>query len=299
VGPSGGSVSNLVFAVAGDTRPQNEGDTSGYPTAIITGIYADITATVPQPQFVIGTGDYAFCSNSDCAAQTANYITAAKQYPGQIFLTMGNHECNGDTASNCASDDYQDGVSGPTANFTNFFNMLSTFGVNSTSQPTLATGNPYYEVDVNSSDSTNSWTAKFVFIAANAWDSGQSTWLTSVMQKTTTYTFVMRHESWEDDGNASSNQPGDQCASDAIINQYPYTLLLVGHTHVYQQSTSGSGQVELIIGNGGAESSGNAGYEICTQLSNGNISCQNYNEGGSAGTPNGSPVVVNAAGAKQ
>ena len=41
VGPSGGSVSSLVFAVAGDTRPQTEGDTAGYPTALIEGIYAE------------------------------------------------------------------------------------------------------------------------------------------------------------------------------------------------------------------------------------------------------------------
>jgi len=299
VGPQGGSVSSLVFAIAGDTRPQNEGDTAGYPTAIITGIYADIAATVPAPQFAIGTGDYAYCSGSDCAAQTANYITAAAQYSGQKFLTMGNHECNGFTSSNCSPSAPADGATSAEPNFVNFFNVLNTFGINSTTQPTLASGDPYYEVDINSSDSSNPWTSKFVFIAANAWDSGQSTWLTSVMQKTTTYTFVMRHESYEDDGAASSDLPGDQGASDAIIQKYPYTLLIVGHTHVYQQSTSGSGQVELVIGNGGAESSGNAGYEVCTQLSGGNISCQNYNEGGSLGTANGSPVVVNAAGALQ
>jgi hypothetical protein len=295
----------LSFAVVGDTRPQNEGDTSGYPTGIITDIYGDINGL--QPQFVVATGDYAYCSSSDCAAQTANYITAAKQYKvpgtntqGQVFLAMGNHECNGYTASNCASDNYLDGVTGPTANFTNFFNMLSTFGINSTTQPTLATGNPYYEVDVGSSDPSNPWTAKFVIIAANAWDSGQSTWLTKVMKKQTTYTFVVRHESWEDDGEASSNQPGDQGASDQIIDKSAYTLLLVGHTHEYRQSSSGSGQVELIVGNGGAETSGPAGFVFCTQLSSGNISCQPYSSTSTSNpTTNGSAVVVNAAGVLQ
>jgi hypothetical protein len=287
--------------VVGDTRPQNEGDTAGYPTALIKQIYSNITNASPQPQFVVGTGDYAYCSGSDCAAQTANYITAADEYypaHGQVFLAMGNHECNGYTASNCAPDAPADGASSTEPNFTNFFNMLNTFGINSTTQPTLATGNPYYEVDVNSSDSTNPWTAKFVMIAANAWDSGQSSWLTSVMQKTTTYTFVVRHESYQDDGAASSNQPGDQGASDQIINSYPYTMLLVGHTHEYSQSTAGNGNVELIVGNGGAETSGPAGYVICSMVSGGNISCQPY-ASGTTPSNNGSAVVVNAAGALQ
>lgn len=300
VGPQGGSLSNLVFAVVGDTRPQEEGDTAAYPTQDITWIFQNMVASSPRPAFVVATGDYAFCSGSDCAAQTANYLTAAQQYyptDGQVFLTMGNHECNGDTASNCASDNYYD-VSAPTPNYTNFFSMLNTFGINSTSQPTLATGNPYYSFTVSSSDSTNPWTAKFVIIAANAWDSGQSSWLTSTMQQDTTYTFVVRHESYQDDGEASSDQPGDEGASDQIIDQYPYTMLLVGHTHEYSQSTSGNGQVELIVGNGGAETSGPPGYVICSQQSNGNVSCQPYAAAATAST-NGSAVIVNAAGQLQ
>jgi hypothetical protein len=300
VGPQGGSIPTLLFAVVGDTRPQKEGDTATYPTALITEIFSNIQSTSPLPQFVIATGDYAYCSDTDCAAQTANYITAATapNFTNQVFLAMGNHECNGDTDSNCAPDNYES-VSGPTANYTNFFNMLGTFGVNSTTQPTLATGNPYYEVDVSSSDSTNPWTARFVMIAANAWDSGQSTWLTNVMKTTGfTYTFVVRHESYQDDGEATSDQPGDQGASDTIIDQYPYTMLLVGHSHEYLHTTSGNGQVELIVGNGGAETSGPAGYVICSQLSGGNISCQPYASGTTPAT-NGPAVVVNPAGALQ
>ncbi|MHB8419294.1 MAG: metallophosphoesterase [Myxococcales bacterium] len=300
VGPQGGTLSSLVFAVVGDTRPQNEGDTANYPTQDITWIYQNIQAASPRPAFVVGTGDYAYCSGSDCAAQTANYITAAKNYSNQVFLAMGNHECNGYTASNCAADNYLDGISGITPNYSNFFNLMNTFGINSTSQPTLASGNPYYEVDVSSSDATDPWTAKFVFIAANAWDSGQSSWLTSVMAKPTTYTFVVRHESYQDDGGASSNQPGDQGASDQIIDSASdgYTMLLVGHTHEYLQTTSGSSRVELIVGNGGAQSSGSPGYVICSRVTGGNISCQPYNAGTTASV-NGSAVVVNAAGQQQ
>jgi hypothetical protein len=294
VGPGGGSVSSLVFGVVGDTRPQTEGDTAGYPTQLITEIFANVQASSPWPQFMIGTGDYAFCSGADCAAQTANYITAASQYTGQIFLAMGNHECNGSTDSNCGPN----GTDGITPNYSNFQSLLGTFGVNSTNQPTLANQEAYYEVDVASSDSTNPWTAKFVLIAANAWDSGQSSWLTSVMQKQTTYTFVVRHESYQDDGEAKSDKPGDDGASDTIIDSYPYTMLFVGHSHEYRQDVSGNGEVELIVGNGGAETSGPAGYVICSQIAGGNISCQPYASGTSAST-NGPAVVVNAAGAVQ
>jgi hypothetical protein len=118
------------------------------------------------------------------------------------------------------------------------------------------------------------------------------------MQKQTTYTFVVRHESFQDDGDASSDQPGDRGASDQIIDQYPYTLLLVGHQHEYKQAVSGNNNVELIVGNGGAESYGPAGYVICSQLSGGNISCQPYVSGTSP-TASGSAVVVNPAGALQ
>ncbi len=296
IGPQGGTMSSLSFAIVGDTRPQKEGDTAAYPTQLITEIFSNLQGASPWPQFVMGTGDYAYCSSSDCAAQTANYIVAAAQYTGQIFLAMGNHECTGATDSNCGPE----GADGITPNYSNFLNLIGTFGLNSTNQPTLANQEAYYEVDVSSSDSTNPWTAKFVVIAANAWDSGQSSWLTSVMQKQTTYTFVIRHESYQDDGAASSDLPGDERASDQIIDSapYPYTMLLVGHSHYYEQSTSGNGNVELIVGNGGAETSGPAGYVICSQIAGGNISCQPY-ASGTTPTFNGPAVVVNPAGALQ
>src|SRR5207245_2657438 len=41
IGPNGGTVSSLYFAVVGDTRPGNIDATSSYPTAIITKIYQD------------------------------------------------------------------------------------------------------------------------------------------------------------------------------------------------------------------------------------------------------------------
>ena len=69
------------------------------------------------------------------------------------------------------------------------------------------------------------------------------------MQKTTTYTFVLRHEP------SSASSPGTS-ASDSIINGYPYTLLIVGHSHTYSHPST----KELLIGNGGAPITGSATY---------------------------------------
>ncbi len=44
VGVSGGTLSQLLFAVVGDTRPPTLDDVSGYPTSQITKIYQDIAA---------------------------------------------------------------------------------------------------------------------------------------------------------------------------------------------------------------------------------------------------------------
>ncbi|MHB1843637.1 MAG: metallophosphoesterase [Deltaproteobacteria bacterium] len=292
VGPNGGSVSSLNFAVIGDTRPGNVDDTANYPTQIITQIFQDLQASNPRPQFVIAGGDYMFATPGAGTAepQAADYMAAAKSYTGQVFPALGNHECTGYTASNCGAG----GSDGITENYTTFLNtILGGFGISASNYPSLANQEAYYSVNVKSSDSSNPWTAKFVMVAANDWDSTQSSWLAQVMQQTTTYTFVARHEPQED---------GSKCtgcgASDQIINQYPYTMLLVGHTHEYRQSSTASGQVELIVGNGGAPmSSGTYGYELCAQQSNGNISCGQYAYNSpSAAT---STVTVNAAGATQ
>ena len=58
--------------------------------------------------------------------------------------------------------------------------------------PIGQTANPYYSINVNAAD--NSWTAKFVITAANAWDTAQQTWLQSTLAQKTTYTFIVRHE---------------------------------------------------------------------------------------------------------
>jgi hypothetical protein len=250
VGPTGGKVSRLLFTAVGDTRPANMDDTAGYPTAIIGQIYADIAALNPAPLFSLSTGDYQFSSTSgtQSSAQMDLYLAARAKFAGTFFPAMGNHECTGATASNCGSGN----TNGLTTNYNNFLSMLLA--------PIKQTS-PYYSVEIDAAD--GSWTSKFVFIAANAWDSGQSSWLSGVMAKTTTYTFVIRHEA-----TGTSGPPG-VAPSDTIINGFPYTLLIVGHTHTYEHKSTR----EVLFGNGGAPltGSGNYGFGLFSQRSDGAI----------------------------
>ena len=251
---SGGSVSSLLFAITGDTRPANVDDTSSYPTTIIDTIFSDITARSPQPSFVVSTGDYQFSTappksgqTSTSAPQIALYMSARAKFPGPWVPAMGNHECNGYTASNCGSGN-SDGV---TENYSNFL---------STMLGPLSQTLPYYVIKINATD--GSWTSKFVFIAANAWDSTQSSWLSSTLAETTTYTFVMRHEA-----NEANTAPGTTPSED-IVTKYPVTLEICGHTHTYSHSGN-----RIVMGNGGAPitGSGNYGYGIVAQRSDGAI----------------------------
>jgi hypothetical protein len=250
VGGSGGTLSRLYFTVVGDTRPANEDDTSGYPTAIIDQIYSDIAALNPPPPFSVSTGDYQFSnpSGTQSSAQMSLYLAARSKFHGVFFPAMGNHECTGATASNCGAGN----VNGLTTNYNNFISALLA---------PISQTSPYYAIDIGAQD--GSWTSKFVFIAANAWDSGQSSWLSGVMAKATTYTFVIRHES-----TGTSGPPGVS-PSDTIINGFPYTLLIVGHTHTYEHKSTR----EVLFGNGGAPLTGsnNYGYGLFSQRSDGAI----------------------------
>jgi hypothetical protein len=251
----GGSISELRFAVVGDTRPPSEDDTSGYPTTIITKIWQDVEATSPHPQFAISTGDYIFAnpSGSTQMTQLNYYMQARAAYTGLQYPAMGNHECTGATDSNCGSGS-RDGI---TANMTDFITtMLHPLGV------TL----PYYSEQFSSSNGT--WTAKLVVIACNAWSSTQASWLTSQLSQATTYTFVVRHEG----NDALATTPTPPCGeSQTIIAAHPLTLLIVGHTHKYAHYASDK---EIIVGNGGAPltSGMNYGYVIVSRNASGTLS---------------------------
>jgi hypothetical protein len=146
---------------------------------------------------------------------------------------------------------------------------------------------PYYSVEV---DDTNSmWTAKFVFVAANAWSAAQATWLQTTLATPTTYTFIVRHEPY-----SANNAPG-VTPSEQIMKQHPYTLSIVGHTHSYEHSGR-----QVLIGNGGAPLSGykNYGFGLLQQRVDGAIQVDvvDYQTGLADGTfrfavkPDGSPA---------
>ena len=237
IGANGGSVSSLYFAVVGDTRPANVDGTSSYPTAIIDKIYSDIAALNPQPQFVITTGDYMFASTSggQASPQIALYQKAASQFTtGPIFAAMGNHECTGATASNCAAS--------PTSNMNAFMDALV--------KP-LGKSAPYYTIPI--SDSNGVWTAKIIIAACNAWDATQSAWLKGELAKPTTYTFVVRHE--------PTGTSGPPCVTemDSMMSSAKYDLFITGHSHTFSHSGK-----QLIIGNGGAPLSGSGSYGFAT-----------------------------------
>jgi hypothetical protein len=241
VGANGGNVSQLRFAVVGDTRPPAINDTSGYPSAIIGRIYQDLAAASPAIPFAVSTGDYVFSSPTGTTAspQFDMYVAARAKYPGVLFAAMGNHECTGATTSNCiaGSSDL------PSNNFDLFKSKLLA---------PIAKTLPYYSVRIDATDA--SWSAKFVFVAGNAWDSAQSTWLSSALAQPTTYTFVVRHEPA-----AATTAPGVP-PSEKIMAAHPLTLAIVGHTHTYGKT----GARQVTIGNGGAPlvGAGNYGYGL-------------------------------------
>jgi hypothetical protein len=254
VGPNGGTVSSLYFSIVGDTRPPVIGDTSGYPTAIITKIYQDIEGLSPRPEFSVSTGDYMFAtsgSTTEATQQLDMYLGARNLFSGEFFPAMGNHECTGAVSSNCG----QGNINGITTNYQAFMQKLL--------GPIQKTS-PYYSVNING---TSGWTSKFVFIAANAWDSAQASWLAQTLSQPTTYTFIMRHEP------AAATSPGTS-ASEQIMAQYPYTMAICGHTHLYNHLK----QKQIVVGNGGAPITGsqNYGFATATQRSDGTILFQMY-----------------------
>ncbi len=222
-------VPSLDFVVVGDTRPPVPDATSSYPTPVIRKIWKAAEAEKPPVFFAVTTGDYVFAkpTSKEGAAQMDLYLGAQSYFCRKSWHCMGNHECTGATDSNC-------GASGKDGQPTLYKNFLSKFV-----QP-MGFEQPYFTVWY--ADNAHTWKAKFVFIAANAWDSTQAAWLKGEMAKPSTYTFVVRHESSE-----ATDGPGVTPSED-IIAGFPYTLLVVGHRHTYKRL----GIREVIVGNGGA-----------------------------------------------
>lgn len=235
VGVDGGVVDHLYFAVIGDTRPALIDDTANYPTAIITSVYQTLEALPSRPLFAVSTGDYMFArpSGNEGAVQLQQYVAARNHFSGVLFPAVGNHECTGATASNCATTSTNNLVAYRNA-------LLAPLG-----QPKL-----YYSFNVN--DAAQRWSAKFIISACNAWDSAQSAWLAAELARPTTYTFVIRHEPLGVAAPCTTQM-------DALLQQHPPTMMLVGHTHTFSHSGT-----QLVEGVGGAPISGNAVYGFAT-----------------------------------
>ena len=255
-GNGGGLVDDLRFAVVGDTRPANLDDTANYPTAIVRQIWTDVEAEVPHPAFAVTTGDYMFAStdHAEQGPQLDLYLGARAAFHGIVYPTLGNHECDGYTKSNCGPS----GVTGEPANYLVYMSRMV--------EP-LDELRPYYVERFAATDSN--WTAKFVFIAANAWNKDQAAWLEQTLSEPTTYTFVMRHEAHD-----SPTAPGVGPTT-LILAKHPLTMLIVGHTHAYRHVPA---YREIIVGNGGAPltSSTNYGYVIVARNPDGTIGVTSY-----------------------
>lgn len=225
-----GKLTELAFAIVGDTRPAFKDATNLYPTPIITQIWKDIAGITPPLDFAVTTGDYVFAGPDGVQAslQLDLYLGARSAFAGPVYAALGNHECTGYTASNCGIGS-SDGVTGTYASFVN--KMVKPLGVST----------PWYRVRYAAKD--GSWTAKVVVIAANAWSKSQQAWLEAALAEPTTYTFVVRHE-----GSYAMQAPGVG-PSEAVLQHFPVTMLIAGHTHTYEHKF---GAREVIVGNGGA-----------------------------------------------
>jgi hypothetical protein len=261
IGPSGGTVDRFKFAVFGDVRPPSIDADTSYPVAIITPIIRAIQSQ--GAQFIMATGDYMYSRTTASVQNQLDQLLGAETSftNGTIFHTMGNHECTGGTSSNCPAHN-------ETPNMRGYMSRLLPFSQTA-----------YFTFTVQ----TTMGSAKFVSIAANAWDSTQAAWLHQTMSQQTTYTFVARHEPTGD-----PQAPGAQ-PSDAIIDQYPVTLKMFGHAHEYRRLTTNS----VISGNGGANLRTQGtyyGYLMVEQQASGNVSVTAYDV--STGMPVDSWVIT-------
>ena len=250
VGPDGGAVSRLRFAIVGDVRPATVDDTAGYPSAVVGNIWSRVASAAPAIPFAVTTGDYQYSrpDGGQARVQLDLYLAARSAFGGPVFPTMGNHECTADTASNCGPET-RDGL---TNNYQSFIDKLLA---------PLGRTSPKYSIAVVATDGT--WTAKFIFVAGNSWVAADESWLERELSRPTTYTFIIRHEP-----RPEVSAPG-VVPSEALLAKFPYTLAIVGHTHTYRRS----GAREVIVGNGGAPltSAVSFGYGLIDQRPDGNL----------------------------
>ncbi len=285
---NGGTLASLDFGVVGDTRPWIYDDTAQYPTAIITQIFQDMANLSPPIAFVTATGDYMFADpilGTEASKQADLFVGAAQKFlsVGPVWTSMGNHECDWATSNdNCFGQD----TSNP--NYEAFLqDILAPLGI-----PNQV---PYFAVTYSSSDPTRPWTAKFVYIAPNSWDTANDTqgkWAQQVLAIPTTYTFLVRHQPTNNPG---GNPPAPGVPpTDALLQEYPFTLKLTGHSHSYMYDQKNR---EIVNGLGGAPFdtgyNGDYGYVVCRQRADMAIQCSlyDYKSNAVAGDPNATLAV--------
>jgi hypothetical protein len=267
IGPNGGTVSLLSFAVFGDTRTTDVDMPAEFPTPIVTSIMQGIQTL--GPPLTIAMGDYTNVDDlTDANTEIDDLLSAESGYHGFVAYIMGNHECGGSASTNCPT-----GSETPASQV--FMSRLIPFS-----------STPYYYFVVH----TSLGDAKFIQIAANAWTQTQSDWLTATLAIPSTYTFVSRHEEPGD-----TKSPG-AAPSDSILAAAspPPTLELYSHKHYYQYL----GGNQVISGNGGAplDCFPYYGYLYVTQRADGNIAVTEYQQGTNspteswAVTPAGAPT---------
>jgi hypothetical protein len=264
----------LEFGAFGDVRPANPNDTASYPDTILSAIFAGMQSQ--GVTLAVDAGDHCFqssiSSGSYCHTQFVSHFMADRtaNYSGTLLPTMGNHEgCGEDaaTSGNCTS--WSSG-------------LVHDYLVDIVQPSTGQSAFPYYSVVVY-----GAWgTAKFIHVAANAWTSAQSSWLTSTLNVPTTYTFVLRHEPSND-----TRAPGVTPSEALLASHYgagTLTLSITGHTHLiqlpggtlpYGDSFGATQAYETILGNAGAplDAGPYYGYAVLTRrASDGAIVTQAY-----------------------
>ena len=256
VGPSGGTVQRLLFGVTGDTRPATCG--GSYPSSIIASIFDGMRKQ--NVQFALDQGDHMFnCGSSfaDAATQMQLYVSAAATLGKTVFMTMGNHECSGESTALCTT-----AVYGHNANYTAFIDALRTIS------PL-----PYYRFDVQ----TENGLAVFLVVADDVWDATEQSWLEQQLTDADAkarYTFVSKHHP---DGN--TDHPQFQQIYD-LVTSHKFTLFFTGHSHYYRHESSRV----MVLGCGGAPLTGGNfwGYGIVAQQADGSISVTVYDQASGA-----------------
>jgi hypothetical protein len=227
--------SPLFFGAFGDIVTSKDAEDS--PAPIVTNIFRELANR--QVQFVTMVGDYVYVqpdSYSGALDQVSAFMQTRQLFVGPVFYALGNHDAPPE-----ALKVYRE----------------------------LMTREVYFAFDLQVAPlpgNTNPATAKFVFVADNAWSADQAAWLDSTLGTPSDYTFVIRHHSTD---TATSQAPAQ------IIGRHPLTLLIVGHVHTYQHVADR----EVITGNGGAPVfEGNYGYLTLQQGTDGRITVTAFDQ---------------------